>query len=153
MLGYWRWNRSGLREVRESIQININNPALNKDAGRYNLTPVWNNTLKKLGRRWGDQVPGPPTRRCSLTTSPVPPIPSSGHLMKHAAVCESLQGNADYIQIYLVSETIWLTDFFLVPFIWSILLGSVSPQIYIIPPAIKLWSTYGSTIAIRIENM
>ena len=41
------------REVRESIQIRINNPTLNKDAGRYNLLPVWNNILKILGRRAG----------------------------------------------------------------------------------------------------
>ena len=41
------------RGVRETIQIRMNNPTLNKDAGRYNLPSVWNNTLKKLGRRGG----------------------------------------------------------------------------------------------------
>ena len=67
------------RGVWEAIQIRINSPTLNKDECRYNLPPVWNNTLKKMGRRGrgGDQVPGPPTRRCSHTTSTVPPY----HLM------------------------------------------------------------------------
>ena len=46
------------RGVRESIQIRINISTLNKDTGRYNLPLVWNNTLKKLGRREG---PGPRT--------------------------------------------------------------------------------------------
>ena len=46
------------RGMREAIQIWINNQTLNKDAGRYNLPTVWNNTLRVLGRR-GDQVPGP----------------------------------------------------------------------------------------------
>ena len=46
------------RGVREAIQIRINNPTLNKDAGRYFLPMVWNNTLKKLERRGG---PGPRT--------------------------------------------------------------------------------------------
>ena len=44
------------RGVREAIQIRMNNPTLNKDAGRYNLPPIWNNTLKKLERK-GDQSP------------------------------------------------------------------------------------------------
>ena len=47
------------RGVREAIQIRINTPTLNKDAGRYNLPPVWNNTLKKLEKRGGR--PGPRT--------------------------------------------------------------------------------------------
>ena len=50
-----KWFERGMRAV---IQIRMNNPTLNKDAGRYNLTPVWNNALKKLGRRGG---PGPRT--------------------------------------------------------------------------------------------
>ena len=41
------------RGVRESIQIRINNLTLNKDAGRYNLPLVWNNTMKALRRRGG----------------------------------------------------------------------------------------------------
>ena len=40
------------------------------------------------------------TRRHSLKKSPFPPIPSGRHLMKHVAVCERLQGNADYIHRY-----------------------------------------------------
>ena len=59
------------RGVRESMQIRINSPTLNTDAGRYNMPPVWNNILKELGRRGvGDQMPGPPSRRRSLTMSP-----------------------------------------------------------------------------------
>ena len=51
------------RGVRESIEIIINSPTLNKDAGRYNLPLVWNNTLKKLlkeggGTRSQDLQPG-----------------------------------------------------------------------------------------------
>ena len=79
------------RGMRESIQIRINSPTLNKDAGRYNLPPVWNNTLKKLGKGGaGHQVSGPPTRRCSLTTSTVLPIPPGGCLMKHAESVQKL---------------------------------------------------------------
>ena len=37
------------RRMREAIQIN--NLTLNKDAGRYNLPGVWNNTPRALGRR------------------------------------------------------------------------------------------------------
>ena len=41
------------RGVRESIQIRINSPTLNKDVGRYNLPPVWNNTLEEVGKEGG----------------------------------------------------------------------------------------------------
>ena len=53
------------RGVREAIQMWINNPMLNKDAGRYNLPDVWNNTLRVLGlgRRGG---PGPRTSNLVL---------------------------------------------------------------------------------------
>ena len=66
-----KWIEGG---VREDIQIRMNNATLNKDTGRYNLHPVWNNTLKKLVRRGGGgQVQGPPTSRRSLTTFPALP--------------------------------------------------------------------------------
>ena len=42
-----KWSERG---VREAIQIQINNPTLNKEGGRYNLPAVWNNTLRALGR-------------------------------------------------------------------------------------------------------
>ena len=45
-----KWFERGVREV---IQIWINNPTLNKDAGRYNLLSVWDNTLKAPERRGG----------------------------------------------------------------------------------------------------
>ena len=51
------------REVTEAIQIRMNHPTLNKDACRYNLPMVWNNTLKKLGRRGG---PGPRTSNLEM---------------------------------------------------------------------------------------
>ena len=38
-----RWFERG---VKEAIYIRLNNPTLNKDGGRYNLPPVWNNLLK-----------------------------------------------------------------------------------------------------------
>ena len=47
------------RGVREAIPIQMNNPTLNRDTGRYNLPPVWN-TLKKLGSRRG-----PGSRTCN----------------------------------------------------------------------------------------
>ena len=89
------------RGVREAIQIRINNPTLNKDAGRYNWPLVWNNILRALGRRGR-----PDPRSHCLTMSPVPPIPSGGCLKKNAAVCEILQGNACYIQRYYELETL-----------------------------------------------
>ena len=65
-----KWFKRG---VREAIQITLNNPTLNKDTGMYNLPPMWNNTLRKLGRRGGgDKVPLPLTRR-HLPTSPAVP--------------------------------------------------------------------------------
>ena len=57
------------RGVRESIQIRINSPTLNKDMGRYNLLPVWNNILKKLGRRGGQ---GPRTSNQEMLVSQRP---------------------------------------------------------------------------------
>ena len=65
------------RGVRDAIRIRINNPTLNKyasrykDAGRYNLPHVWNNTLRAL-ERGGGKVQRPPTRSRTLTMSPVP---------------------------------------------------------------------------------
>ena len=55
----------------------MNHLTLNKDAGRYNLPTVWNNTLKKLGRR-GDQV-------VVVIMSPALPRPS-GRCLKKLAV-------------------------------------------------------------------
>ena len=48
------------RGVMKAIKIRINNPMHNKDAGRYNLLAVWNNTLKVLGKGGGGG-PGPRT--------------------------------------------------------------------------------------------
>ena len=46
ILGYednW-WKRG----IREAIEIRRHKPTLNKDNGRYHLTPIWNNVIKKL---------------------------------------------------------------------------------------------------------
>ena len=79
------WPKWFERGVQEAILIRINNQTLNKNAGRYNLPLVWNNTMGALGRS-GDQVPGPPTKCCSFPISPVPPIPAGGSLKKSTAV-------------------------------------------------------------------
>ena len=47
------------RGVREAIHIRMLKPTLNRDAGRYNLPHVWDNTLKAVNRRGGG--PGPMT--------------------------------------------------------------------------------------------
>ena len=90
-----KWHERG---VREAIRIRMNNPTLNKETGRYNLPPVWNNTLKKLGRRG---TPGlrisnqetylPPVR---LTMSQAPPHHLAGVWRSLQYASESLQGNA-----------------------------------------------------------
>ena len=35
------------RGVKEAIYIRANKPSLNRDGGRFNLSPIWNNTLKR----------------------------------------------------------------------------------------------------------
>ena len=35
------------RGVKEAIYIQAMNPSLNRDGGRYNLPPVWNNIIKE----------------------------------------------------------------------------------------------------------
>ena len=50
-----RWFERG---VKEAIHIRLNNPTLNRDGGRYNLPPVWNNLLKS-------QTSGGPRPRAS----------------------------------------------------------------------------------------
>ena len=50
-----RWFERG---VKEAIYIRALNPSLNRDEGRYNLPPVWDNIIKKRvkavrPRRWG----------------------------------------------------------------------------------------------------
>ena len=40
-----RWFERG---VKEAIYIRANKPSLNRDGGRYNLPPVWNNIVKRL---------------------------------------------------------------------------------------------------------
>jgi hypothetical protein len=47
------------RGVREAIHIRMLRPTLNRDAGRYYLPHVWDNTLKAVNRRGGG--PGPRT--------------------------------------------------------------------------------------------
>ena len=44
-----RWFERG---VKEAICIRAFNPSLNRDGGRYNLPPVWDN-IKKRGRGLG----------------------------------------------------------------------------------------------------
>ena len=39
-----RWFERG---VTEAIHIRVSAPSLNKDGGRYNLPPIWDNLLKK----------------------------------------------------------------------------------------------------------
>ena len=36
-----------MRGVKEAIYIRALNPSLNRDGGRYNLPPVWDNIIKK----------------------------------------------------------------------------------------------------------
>ena len=38
-----RWFERG---VKEAIHIRVAAPSLNKDGGRYNLPPIWNNILR-----------------------------------------------------------------------------------------------------------
>ena len=59
------------RGFREAIQIRKKNPTLNKDAGRYKLPPVWNNTLRKRGRRGG---PSPRTSKPGVDVSQRPQL-------------------------------------------------------------------------------
>ena len=61
-----RWFERG---VKEAIYIRALNPSLNRDGGRYNLPPVWDNIIKKRvkaerPRRRGASSPS------SRTTSP-----------------------------------------------------------------------------------
>ena len=35
------------RGVKEAIYIRATNPSLNRDGGRFNLSPIWSNLLKK----------------------------------------------------------------------------------------------------------
>ena len=39
-----RWYERG---VKEAIFIRANKPSLNRDGGRFNLSPIWNNILRK----------------------------------------------------------------------------------------------------------
>ena len=69
-----RWFERG---VKEAIYIRALNPSLNRDGGRYNLPPVWDNIIKKRvkaerqrrgggGGGWGGGGSSPSSR----TTSP-----------------------------------------------------------------------------------
>jgi len=49
-----RWFERG---VKEAIHIRVVAPSLNRDGGRYNLPPVWNNLLKR-------RVRGPRSQDC-----------------------------------------------------------------------------------------
>ena len=65
-----RWFERG---VKEAIYIRALNPSLNRDGGRYNLPPVWDNIIKKRvkadrPRRGG--ASSSPSRTASQTTSP-----------------------------------------------------------------------------------
>ena len=65
-----RWFERGVKEV---IYIIALNPSLNRDGGRYNLPPVWDNNIKKQvkvdrPRRGG--ASSSPSRTASQTTSP-----------------------------------------------------------------------------------
>ena len=65
-----RWCERG---VKEAIYIRALNPSLNRDGGRYNLPPVWDNIIKKRvkadrPRRGG--ASSSPSRTASQTTSP-----------------------------------------------------------------------------------
>ena len=68
-----RWFERG---VKDAIFIRALNPSLNRDGGRYNLAPVWDNIIKKRvkaerpkGGR-GGQGGGEASSPSSRTTSP-----------------------------------------------------------------------------------
>ena len=54
-----RWFERG---VKEAIYIRAFSPSLNKDGGRYQLPPIWNNTIKRHVKRRekGNPKGGPP---------------------------------------------------------------------------------------------
>ena len=57
------------RGVKEAIYIRALNPSLNRDGGRYNLPPVWDNIIKKRVKADGQGEGGAsfPSSRTSLT--------------------------------------------------------------------------------------
>ena len=65
-----RWFERG---VKEAIYIRALNPSLNRDGGRYNLPPVWDNIIKKRVKadrlRRGGGASSSPSRTASQTTS------------------------------------------------------------------------------------
>ena len=76
-----RWFERG---VKEAIHIRVSKPSLNRDGGRFNLTPVWTNTLTRRAR--GGQVQHHVV------------IPSTDH----AAIwwSESEQGDSDHRKLF-----------------------------------------------------
>ena len=56
------------RGVKEAIYIRALNPSLNRDGGRYNLPPVWDNIIKKRVKAEAEE--GGASSPSSRTTSP-----------------------------------------------------------------------------------
>ena len=45
LLGGWRWGCLLARNIKESIYIRVNNPSLNNNIGKFNLSHIWDRVL------------------------------------------------------------------------------------------------------------
>ena len=69
------------RGVKEAIYITAMNPSLNRDGGRYNLPPVWNNIIKeKVTDGAGTTNGGGPSLRNSVS---VPVVSNTNWKLRH----------------------------------------------------------------------